>query len=191
MTQTAISRYVTYPEYLAAEELSVEKHEYCEGAVVAMAGGTFAHAHLIMNTTLLVGAALAGKGCRPFGEAQRIRIPATGLATYPDLSVICGRLEHDEADKNAAINPTVLFEVLSPTTAEYDRGEKFDHYARLTSLRAYVLVDYKREHVDVYTRSDDGSWARRGYGPTDTVPIPAIEVEIPVAAIYEGWQEFR
>lgn len=191
MAQTATSRHLTYAEYLAAEELSVEKHEYCDGAVVAMAGGTTAHAHLIMNLSGTLFAKLAGKRCRPFGEAQRIRVPATGLATYPDLSVICGRVEHDEVDRDAAINPTVLFEVLSPSTAGDDQGEKFDHYAQLQSLKAYVLVDYKREHVDLYTRSDDGAWVRRGFGSEDKVPIEAIDVEIAVTAIYEGWAELR
>ena len=138
-----------------------------------------------------VGTLLAGKRCRPFGEAQRIRIPATDLSTYPDLSVICGPIERDPADKDAAINPTVLFEVLSPSTAAYDQGEKFDHHARLPSLKAYVLVDHHRENVVLYTRGADATWMRRVHEAGALVKIAAIDVEIPVAAIYAGWEEFK
>ena len=183
--------FVSHAEYLAAEDLSVEKHEYCHGAVVAMAGGTMLHAKLSINTTITVASRLAGKRCRPFGEALRIRISATDLSTYPDLSVICGPIEHDGVDKNAATNPTALFEVLSPSTAAYDLGEKFDHYARIPSLKAYVLIDYKRENVVLYTRGDGETWIRRVHEAGDTVHIAAIDVELPVSEIYAGWEEFR
>ena len=100
-------------------------------------------------------------------------------------------LEHDDVDKDAATNPTVLFEVLSPSTAAYDRGEKFDHYTHLPSLKAYVLVDCNRENVVLYTPGEDETWVRRVHEAGDTVRISVIEVELPVGEIYAGWEEFR
>lgn len=191
MALAAKAAFIPYTAYLAAEDLSAEKHEYCHGVVVAMAGGTMLHAHLIANLHGRLFGQLVGKRCRVFNEALRIRIPATDLSTYPDLSVICGPLEHDDVDKDAATNPTVLFEVLSPSTAAYDRGEKFDHYTHLPSLKAYVLVDCNRENVVLYTRGEDETWVRRVHEAGDTVRISVIEVELPVGEIYAGWEEFR
>ncbi len=184
----AARRLLSYAEYLAAEERSDIKHEYIEGHVVAMARGTMAHASLCTNLAVLVGAALRGRPCRPFTESQRIRIPATDLSTYPDLSIVCGPRMPDELDRHAATNPTVLVEVLSPGTAAYDRGEKFDHYKRLPSLREYVLVESSRMHVDVYRLDERGEWVYRGYGPGDTVPLSSVGIGIEIAALYEGWE---
>ncbi|MBM4368404.1 MAG: Uma2 family endonuclease [Deltaproteobacteria bacterium] len=179
---------VSYAEYLAAEELSATKHEYIDGQVVAMAGGTMAHATLVGNCYGLAFTALAGRPCRPYNESQRIRIPATDLSTYPDLSIVCGPRLPDEADRHAATNPTVLVEVLSPGTAAYDRGEKFDHYKQLPSLREYVLVESTRVHVDVYSLDERGEWVRRGYGPGSSVPLPSVGISVDLDALYEGWE---
>jgi len=184
-------RHFSYAEYLAEEELSPTKHEYCNGAIVAMAGGTIAHAKLKTNLTGLLHAALSGRPCQPFDSDLRIRVLETTLATYPDLSVICGPPERDPEDRCAVTNPTALFEVLSPSSVAYDRGEKFDHYAHLASLRAYVIVDHTRPHIDVYARQDDGSFARRGYGAGQQAPIPGIDVSIDVDAVYTGWAEIQ
>lgn len=190
MPGAAVAR-VSYREYLAAEEQSDVKHEYCDGVVVAMAGGTPDHSRLKSNLLFRLSVALDGKPCRPFDSDLRVRVPATGLVTYPDVSVICGTFQPDAEDSSAATNPTALFEVLSPSTAGYDHGEKFDHYAKLPSLAAYVLLDHTRPHVDLYTRSSDGSWARRGYGPGERVRVDAIGVSLVVDEIYEGWAALR
>lgn len=131
MSQLAQKPFVTLAQYLEAEELSAEKHQYCNGTVVAMAGGTMAHARVVTNLGGILFAALRGRPCRPFSEAQRIVVRATGLWTYPDQSVICGTPQRDEQDRQGATNPKVLFEVLSESTAGYDQGEKFDHYATI------------------------------------------------------------
>lgn len=120
-----------------------------------------------------------------------MRVPATSLATYPDLTVICGPREPDADDRHAAVNPTALFEVLSPATAGYDRGEKFDHYQQLPTLRPYVLLDHGRPHVDVYTRVESGAWERRGYGAGQRVPVASIGVELAVDELYAEWAEER
>lgn len=181
----------TYAEYLSQEEASLEKHEFCDGAIVAMAGGTRAHSRMKTNLTVAVGTALHGRPCQPYDSDLRVRVPATTLATYPDLSVICGQAVADAEDRHAVVNPAVLFEVLSPSTAGYDRGEKFDHYQRLASLQQYVLLDHARPHVDVYSRLPSGGWERRGYGTGERVPLTSIDVELGVDELYTGWAEAR
>lgn len=190
MSQVAARR-TSYPDYLAMEAGSLDKHEFGDGMVIAMAGGTLSHSLLKTNLTVAVGSALRGRPCRPFDADLRVRVPATTLATYPDLTVICGPPERDAEDHEAAVNPTALFKVLSKSTAGYDRGEKFDHYQQLPSLQQYVLIDYTRPHVDVYTRLPSGGWERRGYGEDQRVPLPSIDVELSVAEIYSGWAEVR
>ena len=134
----------TYPEYLKLEEQSDVRHEWFAGEIFAMAGGSGAHAVLKTNLTRMVGVALLGKPCQPRDADQRVVIPETGLATYPDLSIVGGpRIPHPD-DRHALTNPTVLFEVLSPGSASYDAGAKFDQYKELTTLRQYVLIDSER-----------------------------------------------
>lgn len=185
MAHAAPSR-ATYADYLEVERNTGKKHEFCDGAILAMAGGTPAHADLGMNIGVLLHAALAGKPCRPSNSDQKIRVLATGLTTYPDLSVFCGaRIAHPE-DPNAFVNPTVIVEVLSEGTEAYDRGEKFDHYAQIPSLRAYVMVSTRRRRVEVMECGPDGSWTVRRYGPGERAVIKAIGVELPVERAYEG-----
>lgn len=187
MQATARRRY-TYAEYLALEESTDEKHEFFEGHILAMAGGTFAHSKLKINLTLVVGAALKGKRCQPYDSDQRIRVPATTLATYPDLSVVCGRREPDQDDRHAAVNPTALFEVMSPSTSAYDRGQKFENYRRLPTLRHFVAVEAERVHVDVFTLNEHGRWELQDHGPGEIVELPHIDVRFSVDELYEGWE---
>lgn len=180
----------SYAEYLRGEEGSDVRHEYIDGAVLAMAGGSGAHACLKANLTVTLGAALRGRPCRVRDVDQRVRVVATGLATYPDLSVVCGPRVPDVEDAHALTNPTLLAEVLSPGTAGYDRGEKFDHYQRIPTLRQYLLVDSERRHVDVYTRLDDGRWAREGFA-SGAIPLASIDVSLDLDELYAGWEEER
>ncbi len=177
-------------EYLRREEGSDLRHEWVDGVVLAMAGGSGAHACVKTRLTGLVHAALAGSPCRARDADQRVRIVATGLATYPDLSVCCGpRAPHPE-DPHALTNPTLLAEVLSPATASDDRGEKFDRYQQISSLRLYLLVDSERRHVDVYSRLADGRWAREGFGG-GRVPLDSLGILLDVDALYVGWDDER
>ena len=183
--------FIPYEEYLRREEIADLRHEYYQGAILAMAGGTGAHARISTNLMGAVFGALRGRPCRPTNADQRVRIPATGLATYSDLGVVCGpRIPHTE-DRHALTNPTVLFEVVSSSTGQYDRGQKFDHYAQLPTLKHYVLVDSTRIHVDVYTRQSDDSWARRSYEGGESLSLPAIDITLGVNDLYDGWAEER
>lgn len=182
---------VTYAEYLAAESTSLEKHEWYNGQVYAMAGGTPEHAFLGGAVISELRNALKGKPCRPFSGDLRIRSLVTDLATYPDAAVVCGpRVAHPD-DKDACCNPTALFEVLSPTTEAYDRGEKFEHCQTLAALRDYVLVCTGRNHIDHYMRNEDGSWTRRGYGPGEAFTLSGVAVTLRVDDVYAGVEEVR
>jgi Uma2 family endonuclease len=182
---------MTYAEYLVFEAASLEKHEWFDGQIFAMAGGTEEHAFLGAAVTGEVRTALRGSPCRPCSPDLRVRSNVTGLATYPDLTVLCGPREPHLDDKDAATNPTVVVEVLSPSTEGYDRGQKFEHYQTFASLRDYVLVATGRNHIDHYTRNADGSWTLRGYGPGDAFTLSGVEATVQVDAIYAGVDAVR
>jgi Uma2 family endonuclease len=126
-----------------------------------MSGGSPDHSRLAANVIQLLGAQLAGKPCQVFTSDLRVRVLETGLATHPDVSVIGGSLERDQDDPNAATNPRIIVEVLSPTTERYDREEKFAHYRRIASLASYVLISQEERRLEVFTRNSDGSWTLR------------------------------
>ena len=155
----------SYSEYLAYERDSGMKHEYDDGAILAMAGGSRRHNALASR----VGAAIENArppGCVVFQSDQRIRVLATGRATYPDISMVCGSIEDDPSDptNTTVTNPVLIVEVLSPTTEtteEEDRGTKWQHYQLLPSLQEYVLVGQAAPRVEVYRRLATGSWEYR------------------------------
>lgn len=169
----------TYAEYLAREHETDLKHEWLEGQVFAMAGGTPEHARLIAEVSYAVRGALDPKRCRVFAAELKIRVQASGLATYPDVAVVCGPLELDPVDPNAVVNPTVLVEVLSRSTEAYDRGEKWSHYRRIPSLQAYLLVDQLRPRVEMFERVGDGFMHRMAEaGQVLVVPtVGALEID--------------
>jgi Uma2 family endonuclease len=175
----------TFAEYLAQERTSETKHELINGEIFAMAGGTPEHARLAMRVGAELLARLRGRPCEAFSSDLRIRVPATGLATYPDVSVVCGRLELDPEDANTAVNPIVLVEVLSDSTEAYDRGEKFAHYRHLRSLKEYVLVSQREPRIEVFRRNKDGkSWTLHIADAGESAELTSIECELPVDDVY-------
>ena len=144
----------SYAEYLALEESSNVKHEFLDGQIYAMAGGTPEHAALAAAVIGLLFPQLRGGNCRAYDADLRVRTPS-GLSTYPDVTVICGPSERHETDAQAVTNPTFIIEVLSRSTEEYDTGDKFTHYKTLPSLRQYVLVSHRERSVEVWTRDGD------------------------------------
>jgi Uma2 family endonuclease len=152
----------TYEEYLAYERDSGLKHEFDDGEIVAMAGGSRRHNALALR----VGAALDAarkQGCIAFQSDQKVRVLATGKATYPDVSMVCGAIEGDPADPSGATvtNPTLIVEVLSPSTEEEDRGNKWQHYQLIPSLQEYVLVSQTSPRIESYRRLASGAWEYR------------------------------
>lgn len=163
----------TYDEYLGFEASSNVKHEFLDGQIYAMAGGTPEHAALAAAVITLLGPQLRGSECRPYNSDLRVRTP-TGLTTYPDVTVICGPREIDDVDSLAITNPTLIVEVLSRSTEEYDSGDKFEHYRTFPSLREYVLVSHRERSVEVRSRGED-TWE------TTVVPEGGI-VELSIGA---------
>ena len=177
----------TFDEYLRVEEDSGTKHEFVAGQVYAMSGGTPEHAGVTANLTRLLGNALAGKPCRVFSPDLRIRVQATGVGTYADVAIICGQLELDPSDpkRHTALNPKVLVEVLSPSTEDYDRGEKLGNYKQIPSLNEVMLVAHDRREVEIVRRESDGTWSRHIARDGDTVQLSSIGCDLSVAQIYE------
>jgi Uma2 family endonuclease len=173
----------TYAEYLALEQRSEFKHEYFAGRVYAMSGGTPEHGRLAAQIILLLGEQLRGKPCVTFTSDVRVRIPATDVALYPDVSVLCGKLERAEDDHDAVTNPRVVVEVLSKSSAKYDREEKFAQYRRIPSLECYVLVSQTERLLEVFTRNADGTWTLRDVREGEA-RIDAIECRLEVDAVY-------
>jgi Uma2 family endonuclease len=177
---------VSYEEYLALEARSETKHEYVRGEVVAMAGGTPEHAALAMAMGIALGSALRGRPCRVYSSDLRVRVPETDLATYPDLAVVCGRLETAPDDADAATNPTLIVEVLSDRTESHDRGAKFAHYRRLPSLREYVLVSQSEPRIEVYRRNAEGRFELFESTAGQTFELASLGLALEVDTIYEN-----
>lgn len=183
MTSTAPERKYTFREYLELEESSELRYEFFDGCVYAMSGGSPEHSGLAANVIQILGVQLATKPCRVFTSDLRVRVLATGLATHPDVTVICGSLERDPEDDKTATNPVVIVEVLSPTTKRYDREEKAAHYRRIPSLQHYVLISQEEHRIEVFTRNEDNSWTLREAW-NGTAELSVIGCRLPVEAVY-------
>ena len=184
MNEPARKLSVSYAEYLEQEQASDIKHELLNGEIFAMAGGTPEHGRLSSKVTGALLAELRGRPCEVFSSDVRVRVLATGLATYPDVSVVCGHLERDPEDANTLINPIVLVEVLSDSSEAYDRGEKFAHYRRIPSLKEYVLVSQRVPRIEVFRRNEDGSWTLYEAEASASVKLPSIGCELSVDEVY-------
>ncbi len=182
MHAVAHARY-SIGEYLSLEEHSNVKHEFCDGQILAMAGGTPEHARLASGVSAALVLQLSGRRCGVYSADLRIRVRATGLDTYPDVSVVCGQEERDTEDKNAVTNPIVLVEVTSDSTEAYDRGEKFEHYKKIASLRGVVFVSHRAPHIEVWERSAEG-WTKREARSGERIQIASIDCTLEVDALY-------
>jgi len=185
MVQALPRHRYTLRDYLDVEEVGVVRHELINGEIVAMAGGTPEHAALASAISGLLGGQLKGKKCRSYSADLRIRVVATGLATYADASVVCDPVERDPTSPTHVVNPSVVFQVLSPGTEDYDRGEKREHYQRIEALREYVLVAQDGPRVELWSRADlSGDWSHAVFGPGERVPLNAIECRLDVDELY-------
>jgi Uma2 family endonuclease len=177
------SRHYTLEDYLAVEEMGGARHELLDGQIFAMAGGTPEHAALSAAIVVLLGANLKGKPCRPYSADLRIRVLATGFATYADASVICGEPMRDPSSSTHVTNPSVIVEVLSPSTEDYDRGDKRDQYSRIEALKEYLLVAQNHRRVEVF-RKLNGAWTPHVYGPAEHFELPSLMISLSVDELY-------
>jgi Uma2 family endonuclease len=182
---TAVSkRLLTPTEYLAREEEAAFKSEFYRGETFAMAGASLSHIDISGNLFLAIGNQLAGGKCRISGSGLRVLVNATGLYTYPDLTIVCGPREVDPLSPQTVTNPTVIIEVLSPSTASYDQGEKLRQYQQIPSLREYVLVAQDRPWVVRLVRQES-NWLLTGFDGLDAeFALTTVPVRIPLTVIY-------
>ena len=152
--QTQSKCRLTPEEYLAIERRAEYKSEYYDGEMFALAGASEKHNLITLNIASTIHAALKEKPCKAYASDMRVRVPVVGLYTYPDIAVVCGKAEFDDAIKDTLLNPVLIIEVLSESTEAYDRGKKFEYYRMIPSLREYVLVAQDRRCVEVFTRED-------------------------------------
>ncbi|HPM83342.1 MAG TPA: Uma2 family endonuclease [Candidatus Anammoximicrobium sp.] len=182
---TVPKRLLTPAEYLAQERHAPFKSEYYQGETFAMAGATREHNLIVGNVVREVGNGLKGLNCEVYPSDMRVKISATGLYTYPDVTVVCGGPEFEDEQGDTLLNPTVLFEILSDSTEAYDRGTKSAHYRRLPSVKEYVLIAQDRPLVERYVRQPDGGWTLREVTQLDqTVELDGIPIQLPMAEIY-------
>jgi Uma2 family endonuclease len=177
---------MTYAEYLALEQRSDRKYEWLEGRAYAMAGGTPEHALLSMAIGAELRAALIGKPSRVYSSDLKVRALETGLATYPDAAVVCGEVERHPEDRNAVTNPRLVVEVLSDATEACDRGEKSQHYRRIASLRELVFVSQREPRLEVWRRSERGTWEVFEAGAGESVELETTGAKLEVDRVYAG-----
>jgi len=189
MTSPAHRICYSLEDYLILEESSNVKHEYLGGQIYAMAGGTPEHAALAAATIGLLFGQLRSGPCRAHDSDLRVRVEATSLSTYPDITIICGRSQRSEKDEQAVTNPAAIIEVLSRSTESYDRGDKFEHYKHLPSLRQYVLVSYRERLVEVWTRNADETWSVAKAREGEHAEITAIGARLDVDELYDAAAE--
>jgi Uma2 family endonuclease len=187
---------LTMEEYLQWEKTQQEKHEYYRGEIftmeghgnaLAMSGASHRHNKIFSNLFGGLFSLLKNKTCQPFGSDMRIHIPENTLYTYPDITIICGDFISSDIDEDTVVQPTVIIEILSPSTKNYDRGEKFTLYRDIPALKEYILVDTASIRIEAFRINDRGHWELEEYKSVEEMlRIPTVDVSLPVADIYQG-----
>ena len=175
----------TYADYVALEMFSTSKHEFLDGEIYAMVAGSEEHSALSAAMIHALGNAAGDRSCRVHTSDLRIYVESVGLATFPDCSVICGPLlQHEPSPKATALNPTVLVEVTSDSSEDYDRGLKLEYYRTIPTLREYTIVSHRERRIVVETRGNDGAWATRVAAKGERIEVSSLDAELVVDEIY-------
>ena len=178
--------FLTPEQYLEIERKAEFKSEYYQGEMFAMSGARSDHNLIVGNLVAFLHPQLRSRPCRVYPSDMRVRVSPTGLYTYPDVVVVCGEPQFVDEELDTLTNPTLIIEVLSPSTEAYDRGRKFEHYRSLRSLREYLLVEIDRVHADLYTRQSGEQWLLTAAGRTEgTIELSSIDCKLTLAEIYE------
>jgi Uma2 family endonuclease len=173
----------TPEEYFAWEEQQLERHEYIDGEVYAMSGGTQNHSDIAMNFGTMLKSHLRGSGCKTFNSDLRIKIFESNKYVYPDLSVTCD--DRDKSTPQYITHPCLIIEVLSASTEAYDRGNKFKLYRKNPSLRDYVLVDSNKMAIDLYRKDESGNWYILNYEAGDSIELKSVNFSFSIEQVYE------
>lgn len=178
-------RYVTAQEYIENERQAEFRSEYFAGEVFAMAGASRTHNLIVRNISRRLDPEREGQACEVYTNDMRVEVDPTGLYTYPDVVVVCGQPQFKDANEDTLLNPAVIMEVLSDSTASYDRGEKFEHYGALPSLTDYLLIAQDRAAVEQCVRTDCRWQLAFHYGLDAVVPLPSIGCELRLSDVYD------
>ncbi|NMG59348.1 Uma2 family endonuclease [Geitlerinema sp. P-1104] len=180
-----VRRGYSLEDYRRFEAESLERHEYRDGEVVTMTGGSEAHNTITVNLVVLLGFLLRDSPLRLYSSDLRLWLPQYNRATYPDVMVVEGEPVFQEQRSDEILNPTLIVEVLSPSTAAYDRGDKFRRYRSIPSFAEYLLVSQQEPYVEQFSRRDEGVWEFRALeGLEGAISLPRFDVELPLGEIY-------
>lgn len=178
--------YLTPEEYLAIERQAEEKSEYINGVMYAMSGASFKHNVIVANLIIELGQQLRGRPCRALPSDIKVRMPDSRKFFYPDVSVVCGEPQFHDERTDVILNPTLLVEVLSESTAGFDRGEKFQAYQQLDSLREYLLVSQDKMFIEQYVRQERERWTYVAtVGLESSLALPSIKCTLSLKAVYD------
>lgn len=175
----------TLEDFLAWEALQHERHEFVGGEVFAMTGARATHNTIAGNVYMALRQALRGTPCRTHIEGMKVLVEASDTVLYPDVFVTCDPVDLTQAAEVHKTAPSLVVEVLSDSTAAYDRGLKFELYQRLPSLREYLLIEPERTHADLFRKGADGLWVLHPSGPDGSVELASLGLTLPMAVIYE------
>jgi len=178
--------FVSQEAYLAMERASDTKHEYYKGEVFAMSGASWEHNVIVKNINTLILPYLKGKPCDMFGSDLRIHVPENTLYTYPDFSIICGKPETNDEEKDTIVKPSAIIEVLSKSTKDYDRGSKFMLYRSINTLNEYITIDSLSISIEIYTRNSDNTWILSEFKQLhDSFVLSTIGLTLLLKDVYE------
>jgi Uma2 family endonuclease len=185
MSQVRRHHRYTYADYVALERDSAIKHEFLDGEIYAMAGGSDEHAALAAETIGLLRATARPRSCRVYTSDLRIYVEAVTLATFPDATVICGPLErYAPGPETTALNPMILVEVTSDSSEEYDTGAKVEYYRTIPTLREYVIVSHRERRITVHARESNDTWSTQVAIKGGRVEISSLAMTLDVDEIY-------
>ena len=178
--------YITPAEYLAIDRKAEYKSEYFNGEMLAMSGASERHVSIVANVMYLLVGQLKGRPCKAYSSDMRVKVSPTGLYTNPDVVVVCGQPQFADEQKDTLRNPTLIVEVLSESTKDYDRGEKFEHYRTLPSLSEYVLIAQDKYHVEHFLRQPDNRWLLSETNLLeDTIHLSSIACDLALTEVYD------
>jgi len=186
MSAAAPKPRLTPEEYLERERLAEYKSEYFAGEIFAMTGASERHILVVTNVSGELRTLLKKRPCKVYSNDMRVKVSQTGLYTYPDVVVVCGKPEFEGDREDILLNPTLVVEVLSESTEAYDRGKKFEHYRRIPSLGEYLLIAQDRCRIEQFIKQDDGKWLFSEVNSPDAiVKLPSVDCELSVAEVYD------
>lgn len=187
-------RLLSPEEYLAIERKAEFKSEYVDGVMYQMTGANYWHVQIVGNLTIHLGSQLLGRPCSVLPVDMKVRLPDSRKFFYPDLSVVCGEPQFHDQRTDVILNPVLIIEVLSKSTESFDRGNKFQAYQTLDSLREYVLVAQNKPAVEQYVRQTNGTWTyKAAIGRDSSLLLPSIECTLDLSAVYDkvDWKEYE